>query len=144
MKIDNNKLITLGVVLIGGFLVYKFIIKGGNKNNNNGGGSGTASGGKLSSTQITKMASDLFEAMDNYGTDWDIIFSTFQKIKTNADFDNLVIAYGTRTLNCGTGNPLCDDFTGDLVTSLVDELDSSELAEINEILAKNAVNRHIQ
>lgn len=142
---DNKNLITLGVVVIGSFLVYKFIIKGGNKNNGGGGeGSVKPSDGQLSSTQITKMASDLFEAMDNYGTDWDIIFPIFQKIKTNADFDNLVIAYGTRTLNCGTANPFCSDFTGDLSASLVDELDSSELAEINEILAKNAVNRHIQ
>ena len=140
---DNKKLITLGVVVVGGFLVYKFIIKGGNKNNNNGGG-GTASGGKLSSTQLSKMATDLFEAMDGYGTDYNTIFSNFQKIKTDADFDNLVTAFGTRTINSGTGNIFVDDFKGDLSACLVDELDSTELAQINEILAKNAVNRHIQ
>ena len=139
---DNKKLITLGVIVIGGILVYKYVIKGG-KGNNNGGGGGGTTGGQLSSIQLNKMASDLFEAMDNYGTDWDVITTSFRKIKTDADFDALVSAFGTRTLNCGTGNPFCSDFTGNLTACLNDELDSSELAEFNEIIAKNAVNRHI-
>jgi len=142
MKMDNKKLITLGVIVIGGILVYKYVIKGG-KGNNNGGGGGGTTGGQLSSIQLNKMASDLFEAMDNYGTDWDVITTSFRKIKTDADFDALVSAFGTRTLNCGTGNPFCSDFTGNLTACLNDELDSSELAELNEIIAKNAVNRHI-
>jgi len=142
MKMDNKKLITLGVIVIGGILVYKYVIKGG-KGNNGGGGGGSTTGGQLSSIQLNKMASDLFEAMDNYGTDWDVITTSFRKIKTDADFDALVSAFGTRTLNCGTGNPFCSDFTGNLTACLNDELDSSELAELNEIKAKNAVNRHI-
>lgn len=143
MKMDNKKLITLGVVVVGSFLVYKFIIKGGNKNNGGGEGGVKPSDGQLSSSQINKMATDLFDAMDGYLTNEETILSVFTKIKTNADFDNLVIAFGTRTISSGAGNVFVSDFTGDLSACLRDELDSSEIAEVNEILAKKGVDRSI-
>ena len=69
--------------------------------------------------------------------------SDFEKIKTNNDFDNLVSAFGTRTLNCGTGNPFCTDFTGNLIECLIDELDEDEIAEVNDILRRNRISRSI-
>jgi len=142
MKMDNKKLITLGVVVVGSFLVYKFIIKGGNKGNDGGDGV-KPSGGQLSSSQLIKMATDLFEALDGYGTNEETILSVFTKVKTNADFDNLVSAFGTRTISSGAGNVFVSDFSGDLTACLRDELNSTEIAEINTLLQKNGVNRSI-
>jgi hypothetical protein len=100
----------------------------------------------LTGNQVMQIANNLFEAMDNYGTDWDSstgITPSFEKIKTNNDFDNLVSAFGTRTLNCGTGNPFCTDFTGNLIECLRDELDEDEISEVNDILRRNSVSRTI-
>jgi len=140
---DNKNLITLGVVVVGSFLVYKFIIKGGNKNGGSGSGGVKPSDGQLSSSQLTKMATDLFEAMDGYLTNEETILSVFTKVKTNADFDNLVSAFGTRTISSGAGNIFVSDFTGDLTACLRDELDSTEIAEVNSLLQRNKVNRSI-
>jgi hypothetical protein len=46
-------------------------------------------------------------------------------------------------LNCGTGNPFCSDFTGNLKECLRDELDDDEIAEVNDILRRNGVSRSI-
>jgi len=165
-KTRNGILVTLGVI-IGGYLLYTFIKKrspNSNTNPNNGGGGSTdpdnGGGGStdpngggntnpnndLTGNQVMTIANDLFEAMDNYGTDWDSstgVTSSFEKIKTNNDFDNLVSAFGTRTLNCGTANPFCSDFTGNLKECLRDELDEDEIAEVNDILRRNRVSRSI-
>ena len=163
-KTRNGILVTLGVV-IGGYLLYTLIKKrnpnpntnpntnpdpnnGGNPDPNNGGGNTNPNNGgsDLTGNQIMQIANDLFEAMDNYGTDWDSttgVTTSFEKIKTNNDFDNLVSAFGTKTLNCGTGNPFCSDFTGNLKECLRDELSSSEITEVNDILRRNRVSRSI-
>jgi hypothetical protein len=97
---------------------------------------------------FTSLANDLYAAMDNYGTAWDNgpsngVTGIIKMLKTNADFDALSIAYGTRTLNCGSFNPFCSDFTGNMIESLNDELDSSEIKEVNQILASNGLARKI-
>jgi len=155
----NGILVTIGV-LIGGYLLYTFIKKRNPNPNPNPNPTNPTdptdpttdpnppnpSTTDLTGNQVMKIANDLFEAMDNYGTDWDSttgVTTSFQKIKTNNDFDNLVSAFGTRTLNCGTGNPFCSDFTGNLKECLRDELDSSEITEVNDILRRNGVSRTI-
>lgn len=142
---DNKKLITLGVVLVGGFLVYKYLIKGKGNSNSGGTGGGTTPGGsgQLSANTIKKMADDIYDAMDGYGTDEDTILSTFEKIKTDADFDALVKAYGTRTLSSGAGNIFMSDYNGDLSGALHDELSSGWITDINNALQRNGVNRSV-
>lgn len=96
-------------------------------------------GGGVSNLNFRAIADSLFDAMDGYGTGEDTIEKELKKLKTKADWNALVEAYGTRTLNCGTGNPFCSDFTGDLADCLNDELDEDELEDVNEILNKIGV-----
>ena len=152
----KNGIITVAALAVAGVIVWKILnpkdngIMGGKNDlpsgDNGGGGNPPPSQIDLTGNQVMKIANDLFEAMDNYGTDWDSttgITTSFKKIKTNNDFDNLVSAFGTRTLNCGTANPFCSDFTGDLVACLRDELDEDEIVEVNTILRTNRVSRSI-
>jgi hypothetical protein len=161
-KTRNGILVTIGV-LIGGYLLYTFIKKSNPNPNPNPNPNDPTDptdptdpdptdpnppnpSPDLTGNQVMKIANDLFEAMDNYGTDWDSstgITSSFKKIKTNNDMDNLMSAFGTRTLNCGTANPFCSDFTGNLKECLRDELDEDEIAEVNDILRRNGVSRSI-
>jgi len=144
-KMDNKKLITWGVVIVGGLLVYKYVLKG-KGNSNSGGGGGTTpagGGGLLSASAIKKMADDIYEAMDGYGTDEDTIVSAFQRIKTDADFDALVQAYGTRSVSSGAGNIFMSDYNGDLSGALHDELSSGWITDINNALQRNGVNRSV-
>lgn len=96
-------------------------------------------GGGVSNLNFRAIADSLFDAMDGYGTGEDTIEKELKKLTTKADWNALVEAYGTRTLNCGTGNPFCSDFTGDLSDCLNDELDEDELEDVNEILNKIGV-----
>jgi hypothetical protein len=96
-------------------------------------------GGGVSNLNFRAIADSLFDAMDGYGTGENTIEKELKKLKTKADWNALVEAYGTRTLNCGTGNPFCSDFTGDLADCLNDELDEDELEDVNEILNKIGV-----
>ena len=96
-------------------------------------------GGGVSNLNFRAIADSLFDAMDGYGTGESTIETELKKLKTKADWNALVEAYGTRTLNCGTGNPFCSDFTGDLADCLNDELDEDELEDVNEILNKIGV-----
>ena len=159
-KTRNGILVTIGF-LIGGYLLYNFIKKRNPNTNPTDPTDPTddptnptdptdpppnPSTPDLTGNQVMQIANNLFEAMDNYGTDWDSstgITPSFEKIKTNNDFDNLVSAFGTRTLNCGTGNPFCTDFTGNLIECLRDELDEDEISEVNDILRRNSVSRTI-
>jgi hypothetical protein len=135
---DKKKLIIWGgVILIGGYLVYKYL-KGGGSSSGLG-----SSDGLLSSNQINKISTDLFDAMDGYGTEEDTIFSSFEKIKTDADFDAVVKAFGTRTISSGRGNVFQSDYNGDLIGALKNELSSTEIEQLNSILQKNKVNRTI-
>jgi hypothetical protein len=141
MTIDNKKLVTWGVILVGGYLVYRFVIKGSIANassTSDGGG-----GGVISASQINKMANDIFNAMDGYGTDEDTILVIFQKVKTDSDFDALVRAFGSRTISSGSGNIFVSDFTGDLSSCLRDELSPSWIDDINAALQRNGVSRSI-
>jgi len=143
---DNKKLLTWGAVIVGGYIIYKAIQSNKNKKLQSGypySPDPNGGGVIITTFNANKIADDIFEAMDNYGTDWDTIVYSINKVKSNADFDALVTAFGTRTLNCGTGNPFCSDFTGNLTDCLNDELDSSELQEVNSILQKNGVTKTI-
>ena len=137
---DKKKIIIWGAILIGGYLVYKYLK--GSGSSVGGGGLGLASG-LLSSSQINKIVTDLFDAMDGYGTDESTINSSFDKIKTDADFDAVVKAFGTRTISSGSLNVFQGDYNGDLIGALKSELTSTEIEELNSILQKNKINRTI-
>lgn len=157
-KKTKNGVITVAVLAIVGLVAYRMLsgkpsfnqgnTGGGDNGGGQGGNNGGGGGGTTSGLNFTSLANDLYAAMDGYGTAWDNgpsngVSGIMKLIKSNADFDALSAAYGTRTLNCGSFNPFCDDFTGNMVQSLNEELDSSEITEVNQILASNGVTRKI-
>lgn len=137
-----NGVIAGGLILALGMVAYLvFNRKGGAPyptmpNDPNGGGGG---GGGVSNLNFSAMANSLFNSMNNYGTWEDDIIDELKKLKTKADWNALVQAYGTRTLNCGSWNPFCDDFTGDLAACLNDELSENWMEDVNEVLGKFGV-----
>jgi len=151
MKKTTKGIIAIGVSLaiLGLILVKIKKSKGGGNgplphsgNSNNGGG------GTTSQLNFQSLANDLFTAFDNYGTAWDNgpsggVTGIMGSLKSDADFDALKQAYGIRKINCGTWNPFCTDFEGDMIGSLNDELDESELNEINDLLKRKGINRSI-
>ena len=96
-------------------------------------------GGSTSNLDFEKMANSIFDAMDGYGTGNTTIEKELKKLKSKADWDALVSAFGTRKISSGTGNIFQSDFTGNLTECLNDELDSDELEDANEILNKIGV-----
>ena len=124
----NKGLITTLVVVGLGVSAYFLFLR--KKDNGNGGGAST------SDLDFLSMANKIFDAMDGYGTGNTTIETELKKLKSRADWDALVQAYGTRTVSSGTGNIFQSDFTGTLPEALNDELDSSELQRANEILNK--------
>lgn len=142
-------------IAIIGFIFYKIKSKrsgGGNSGTggggSNGGDGGTGGGGTGGVKNFNALANDLFVCLDDYGTAWDNgpsggVVGIISSLKSDADFDALSNAFGIRKINCGTLNPFCSDFEGNMVNSLNNELDSSELNEINEILQSKGINRSI-
>ena len=78
------------------------------------------------------LANQLFTAMDGIGTDNEAITSVFKQIKNVADLNELIIAYGTRTLSSGflSGTPQ------NLASALVSE---GNVDSVNYTLSKNKV-----
>ena len=130
----NKGLVTTLVVVGLGAAAYFLFLKG-----KGGSGGGRGGGGKTSDLDFLSMANKIFDAMDGYGTNEGTIENELKKLKSIDDWNALVSAYGTRTINCGTWNPFCTDFTGGLVDCLKDELTESEEAEANQILNKIGV-----
>jgi len=126
----NKGLVTTLVVVGLGVAAYFLFLR--KKDDGNGGGGG----GETSDLDFLSMANKIFDAMDGYGTGNGTIETELKKLKSRADWDALVEAYGTRTISSGTGNIFQSDFTGTLPEALNDELDNSELTRANEILNK--------
>jgi len=141
-----NGVIAGGLILALGMVAYLVFNRKGsapyppmpnpNPYDPNGGGGG---GGGVSNLNFSAMADSLFNSMTNYGTYEEDIIDELKKLKTKADWNALVQAYGTRTLNCGSWNPFCDDFTGDLAACLNDELSEGWMKDVNEVLGKFGV-----
>lgn len=141
-----NGVIAGGLILALGMVAYLVFNRKGsapyppmpnpNPYDPNGGGGG---GGGVSNLNFSAMADSLFNSMTNYGTYEEDIIDELKKLKTKADWNALVQAYGTRTLNCGSWNPFCDDFTGDLAACLNDELSEGWMKDVNDVLGKFGV-----
>jgi hypothetical protein len=135
MKAANKKglIATLVVVGLGAAAYFLFL------RNKDGRGSNGGNGGGEDDNKFLPMANSLFDAMNGYGTGEDTIEKELKKLKSKNDWDALVRAFGTRTLSSGTWNVFQSDFTGTLPECLNDELDSSELESVNQILSKIGV-----
>ena len=166
-KSTKNGLIVVAIVVVAGYFLWKkFPMKpgttgggttggGGNSGGTTGGGTtggggnsggttgGGTTGGGYAPVNATSVANDLFNAMDGYGTNEDDIVAAFAKIHSNADFDAVVNAFGTRTISSGRGNIFTSDFTGNLAACLQDELSADWIDQINSTLENNGVSRRI-
>ncbi|HBS86174.1 MAG TPA: hypothetical protein DEA97_06445 [Bacteroidales bacterium] len=83
------------------------------------------------------MCSTLESAMDGTGTDEEAINSVIMRMQSQDDWNFLQKSFGVRKKDGGT---FYADITGDLKMWLGDELDSSEMEEIKEILIGQGVN----
>jgi hypothetical protein len=152
-KKTKNGLIVVAIVIAAGFfLLKKFPIKskpegsgdGDIGGDNTGGNTGDNTGGNTGATiNARSVAEDIFNAMDGYGTDEDAIILAFSKINSDADFDAVNSAFGTRTINSGSGNIFVGDFTGNLSQCLVDELSEYYIDQINSDLINKGITRRI-
>ena len=86
------------------------------------------------STEYLSMANRLQDAMDGYGTDEKAIFNELSKLKSKADWDALVNAYGIRELSSGNFNVFVSNFKGGLIQSLQNELGEKDIQKVNQIL----------
>jgi hypothetical protein len=148
----KNGLIVLGVVVVLGVVAIKFMKMkqqppsdgdgnngGGGGDNSGGGGGGNSGGGGQQSLSYRSLADALFEAMDGYGTNEDDIMGVFKNLRNQADFDALEQAFGSREISSGAGNIFSSNYKGRLVGALKDELDSSELADLNSLLRSKKI-----
>lgn len=137
----NKALVTvLAVVGIGAAAYFLFLKKKGERNGGggNGGGGNRGGGGGQVNQDFLPMANAIFDAMDGYGTNEETIETELKKLRSKSDWNALVNAFGTRTISSGKWN-FQDDFTGNLPECLNDELDSSEIQSVNQILNKIGV-----
>ena len=151
-KKTQRGIITAAVVLVAVAVAMKFILPkksmgGSIADNNTGGGNsgGGNSGGGLVNANLDyrSLANQLFDAFDGYGTAENKVKEIFKLLKSNADYDSLKAAYGVREVSSGTWNIFQSNFEGDLPATVKHELDDSELAEVNQILASNGITRTI-
>jgi hypothetical protein len=101
----------------------------------------------LSPTQFEVFSAKISEAINGCGTDEDAIYQVFNSLKNRADILSLISAFGIRYYRpCAGTDPISytrwminnNTFGGDLSTLLSYDLDSTEIAKINNILkAKN-------
>lgn len=125
------------ILIVASFGVYKlirFIIDKISEYNATSGFNVQKENLTFSISEYNSMANQLFNAMDGAGTTEDIIFSVFNKIQTKDDYNQLIKSFGVRSSTSWTSS-----FSGDLLTWLSDELSSSDVKKLNNILSKIGV-----
>ena len=102
----------------------------------------------ITTAQASNFSGSLVQAMNGCGTDENMIYGVFSKMKNEADVYLLIKQFGVRYYTpCPASNPvsyakfLIDDkaFGGDLATWLSYDLTSSEIGKINSILSNNKI-----
>lgn len=141
-EITKNKYFVYGAVGIGAYLLYKGIRKAL--------GLSTAvdaakkdqadlvkAGQKASyiDSQYKLFADTIYSAGFDvlFGTDEDAIYAVFNKMNNDLDVNKLIIAFGARRIEFSTR-------VEGLAQFLTSELDASEVANINKILASKNIN----
>ncbi len=96
----------------------------------------------MNAAQISACANALFSAMDGYGSDWDILFKEFAKIKNDADMLSVIKSYGVRTVSSGNLNPE-PNFTGTLQAAIKDEFRQEDITALNNMLARKGIKNRL-
>lgn len=143
-------IITAAVLVVAALVVSRLLKPKSGAGVSSGGGE-TPIGGNLgggstqpsSNLDFRSLSNQLFDAFDGYGTSVSKIKEIFKLLKSNADYDALKSAYGVREVSSGRFNVFLSDFEGDLPATLRDELSSSQLEDVNQILTSNGISRTI-
>jgi hypothetical protein len=94
-------------------------------------------------SQFEVFSAKINEAVNDCGTDEQAIYTVFNSLNNRADLLSLISAFGIRYYRpCAATDPISytrwmfnnNSFGGDLSTLLAYDLDSSEIAKINNIL----------
>ena len=83
----------------------------------------------------TRIANQLFKAMDGCGTDEANIRAQFNQLRNQKDWVDVFNAYGTKEITCALGK----NYTGNLKGALASELSSSNLADLKNILKQKGI-----
>jgi len=140
MKKDKNLLMILAVLALGAAAYFVFKKKkpasGGD---GGGGGTNPTPTPQDNDLRWRKIANDFFEAFNGCGTTNNAVLSGIKKITSEADWQGVINAYGTKTT---TSSMWCignSDFTGGLLDTLNDECSSGEISDYNTILESKGV-----
>lgn len=146
-------IITASVVVVAALAAFKILKTkspnqgedGGNQGGDGGnqGGEGGGNQGGVSGIDYRSLAKKIFDACDGYGTSEDTIVDVFKQLRNNADFDALSNAYGVREVSSGTWNVFQSNFQGNLSSTLRNELSSSWIDDLNEILSSKGITRRV-
>lgn len=147
-------IITASVVVVAALAAFKILKTkspnqggdGGNQGGEGGGNQGGGTGGNgsgVSGLDYRALAKKIFDACDGYGTSEDTIVDVFKELRNNADFDALSNAYGVREVSSGTWNVFQSNFQGNLSSTLRNELSSSWINDLNEILSSKGITRRV-
>lgn len=153
------KVIAVGALAVGGYLIYRHFKKAQDLAEANKAAdlakdelSVLAAQGISPSypdSQFQVFVDNLVQAMTGCGTDEDSIYSTFRKIRNEADIRKLIAQFGVQFYQpCAWTSPISysiwqfDDkhYGGGLATWLGYDLSSDNISEINSILRGNGIN----
>lgn len=96
---------------------------------------------KISDSQAQHYANKIWTCMEGKGTYEDELVGVFYHLTNDADFLAVEKAYGTRTIHSKTY--FVDDFRGNMVSAIADELGVDYIKKINSILAKKGIRRRV-
>jgi hypothetical protein len=89
----------------------------------------------ISKATAKKYADTIHKAIDGCGTDEQALYGTLKKLKNDADFNLVVEAYGTRTINCW----LAGSCKGGLIQNLKADTENINRAIINNIFKDRGI-----
>jgi len=137
-----------GLALVGGIgVVYYFLLKGKNESGllpqtADSELSKLMAQGQfptISAAQAEILSSKIVAAVDDCGTDENAIYSAFANLNNTADLMLLAKTYGVRTYK-GCGEAYFGYVHNNLSQTLTDELSSSEIDTLNNILVQEGIN----
>lgn len=135
-KLTIQNIAVGAAILVGVFYIYKSFSKKDTKVGDKATGSGS---GTFSESELQKMANDLQDAFDGYGTKNSVVISILESLKSQSDFDALSNVYGVRKISSGRFNVFVSDFTGNLTECIKNEMGSGYIASINDSFKANGI-----
>lgn len=93
----------------------------------------------ITDVQAETLASGLRAAFDDCGTDEQAVYAVMRQLRNLADVYKLISVYGTRSYKGCFDGDYFSNHTFNLSEALANELGSSELSQVNNILSGNGI-----